>query len=222
MRAEWEGPGFPSSEFGPSLDAVCERLGVNQEHNRPSPRDEVLARGLAALGWHVDSMPRNVVGCEQGVDCGYCGYGCRLGAKQSTVKTWLADAPARARGSSSARRRGACSSRAAPRRASRPGRSQVRCARGRGGLRRDPDARAAAPLRAREPEHRAHLRLHPATVVLGVFDEEVRPWEGTMQALYSDQHRYLDGGYGVKYETAAPSGAPDGCAPWGGRASTPG
>ena len=24
-----------------------------------------------------------------------------------------------------------------------------------------------------------------------------------MQAIYSDQHRYLDGGYGVKYETAA-------------------
>jgi long-chain-alcohol oxidase len=48
-----------------------------------------------------------------------------------------------------------------------------------------------------------HLRLHPATVVWGVFDEEVRPWEGTMQALYSDEHRYLDDGYGVKYETAA-------------------
>ena len=37
----------------------------------------------------------------------------------------------------------------------------------------------------------------------GVYDEEVRPWEGTMQALYSDQHRNLDGGYGLKYETAA-------------------
>ena len=48
-----------------------------------------------------------------------------------------------------------------------------------------------------------HLRLHPATVIWGVFDEEVRPWEGTMQAIYSDEHRYLDGGYGVKYETAA-------------------
>ena len=24
-----------------------------------------------------------------------------------------------------------------------------------------------------------------------------------MQAIYSDEHRYLDGGYGVKYETAA-------------------
>ena len=45
------------------------------------------------------------------------------------------------------------------------------------------------------------LRLHPATAVFGIFDEEIRPWEGTMQALYSDQHRHLDGGYGIKYET---------------------
>src|SRR5204862_8281569 len=44
------------------------------------------------LGWHVDSMPRNVRGCDQGEVCGYCGYGCKLGAKQSAVKTWLADA----------------------------------------------------------------------------------------------------------------------------------
>jgi len=33
-----------------------------------------------------------VIGCEQGKICGYCGYGCAIGAKQSTVKTWLADA----------------------------------------------------------------------------------------------------------------------------------
>jgi choline dehydrogenase-like flavoprotein len=37
--------------------------------------------------------------------------------------------------------------------------------------------------------------------VFGLFDEEVRPWEGTLQALYSDHNRYLDGGYGIKYET---------------------
>ena len=48
-----------------------------------------------------------------------------------------------------------------------------------------------------------HLKLHPATAVWGIFDEELKPWEGVMQALYSDQHRDLDGGYGVKYETAA-------------------
>jgi long-chain-alcohol oxidase len=48
-----------------------------------------------------------------------------------------------------------------------------------------------------------HLHLHPTTAVTGVFAEEVRPWEGTLQALYSDQHSDLYyGGYGVKYETA--------------------
>ena len=36
-----------------------------------------------------------------------------------------------------------------------------------------------------------------------MFDEEIRPWHGTMQAIYSDEHRDLDGGYGLKYETAA-------------------
>jgi long-chain-alcohol oxidase len=46
-----------------------------------------------------------------------------------------------------------------------------------------------------------NLRLHPATAVIGVFDQQIRPWEGTLQALYSDEHRDLDCGYGVKYET---------------------
>jgi len=48
-----------------------------------------------------------------------------------------------------------------------------------------------------------HLHLHPVSNVSGVFEEEIRPWEGTMQAIYSDEHRYLTGNYGVKYETTA-------------------
>jgi hypothetical protein len=46
-----------------------------------------------------------------------------------------------------------------------------------------------------------NLKLHPVTVVWALFDDEIRPWEGTMQALYSDEHRELDEGYGLKYET---------------------
>ena len=151
---EWEGLGFPSAELGPSLDAVCERLGVNTEHNLPSRRDEVMRRGLESLGWHVDAMPRDVVGCDQGVVCGYCGYGCPLGAKQSTVRTWLEDAAAagarivvgtkarRVLVENGPRRR-------RRRRAGAGARARRRRRRG-----RDRDARAAAPLRPDEPEHR--------------------------------------------------------------------
>src|SRR5690348_1030907 len=53
-----------------------------------------MARGLERLGWHVAEMPRNVRGCEQGIVCGRCGFGCPIGAKQSTLVTWLVDAQA--------------------------------------------------------------------------------------------------------------------------------
>ena len=95
VREEWAGhgvPAFAAKEYTRSLDAVVERLGVNLEHNKPSGRDEIMRAGCDALGWHIDAMPRNVRGCDQGKECGYCGLGCRIGAKQSTTKTWLADA----------------------------------------------------------------------------------------------------------------------------------
>ena len=97
VRAEWAShgvPAFASDDYTASLDAVCERLGVNQEHNEPSTREQKLQEGCVKLGWHVDAMPRGVRDCAQGRECGYCGLGCRVGAKQSIVKTWLADAHA--------------------------------------------------------------------------------------------------------------------------------
>ena len=154
VLAEWEGLGFPSGELGPSLDAVCERLGVNTDHNLPSRRDAAMARGLESLGWHVEPMPRDVLGCEQGVVCGSCGYGCPLGAKQSTLRTWLEDAAAPAPRivvGARARRVLVENGRAAGVDA---GPVQVRCSSRRRGGGRDRDAGAAAPLRPEEPERR--------------------------------------------------------------------
>ncbi|MGI9112202.1 MAG: GMC family oxidoreductase N-terminal domain-containing protein, partial [Gaiellaceae bacterium] len=202
---EWAALGFPSGELDASLDAVCKRLGVNTEHNRPSRRDELLARGLRSLGWHLDELPRNVLGCEQGRLCGSCGLGCPLGAKQSTLVTWLADAHA-------AGARIAVDARAQ--------RILVEAGEARGveassnGHELRVRARAVVvaasalgtpPLLQRSGLGNENvgrwLRLHPGTPVLGVFDEDVRPWEGSLQTLYSDQHRDLEAGYGVKYET---------------------
>src|SRR5207248_4651844 len=75
-----------------SLDAVAERLGVSQEYNEPGARDRILQEAAEKLGWSSGSQPRNVRGCAQGRECGYCGLGCRVGAKMSTAKTWLLDA----------------------------------------------------------------------------------------------------------------------------------
>jgi hypothetical protein len=49
VRAEWASAGvawLTQDEYTRSLDAVCARLSVNLDHNRVSPREQVLQRGL--------------------------------------------------------------------------------------------------------------------------------------------------------------------------------
>jgi choline dehydrogenase-like flavoprotein len=210
IREEWAAsvPWFATNEYTRSLDEVCARLSVNSNHNRISAREQILDRGLRALGWHVDVMPRNVVGCDQGEICGYCGVGCALGAKQSVTKTWIADAQknhARIVTETRAQRIHIEAGRATRvEAASKSGHRVsitcksvvVAC-----GAIHTPALLRRSGLRN---EHIGkHLHLHPVSNVNGVFDEEVRPWEGTMQAIYSDEHRSMTGNFGVKYETTA-------------------
>jgi long-chain-alcohol oxidase len=211
VRAEWAAAGAPwftSDEYTRSLDAVCARLHVNLDHNRISAREQILQRGLNALGWHSAPMPRNVIGCDQGKVCGYCGYGCAIGAKQSTAKTWLADAQAAGARlvveTRAERVRLEAGSATGIEAFSKSGhRVNVRCKAVvvACGAIQTPALLLRSGLRN---EHIGrHLHLHPVSNVCGVFDEEIRPWEGTMQAIYSDEHRFLTGNYGVKYETTA-------------------
>ena len=170
VLAEWEELGFPSADLGPSLDAVCERVGVNTDHNRPSRRDEAMARGLEALGWHVDAMPRDVIGCEQSVLCGSCGYGCPIGAKQSTLRTFLEDAAAagaRIVVGAKARRVYVENGVAAGVDAG-PVQVRARAVVAAAGALETPALLLRSGLR--NPNVGRGLRLHPATAVFGVFD----------------------------------------------------
>lgn len=208
VREEWGGP-FTSAEYDHSLDAVWDRLGVNLRHNRPSSRDLLMERGLHRLGWHVDAMPRNVEGCDTGIECGRCGLGCRIGAKRSTAKTWLVDAQeagarllvgvdVRTVTIAAGRATGVTGTAAGGHPVTVHARAVVAAA----GSIQTPALLRRSGLR--NPNIGRHLRLHPATGVWGVFPEEVRPWEGGMQTRYSTEHADLDGrGYGVIYETAA-------------------
>ncbi len=205
VREEWAAHGVPAfvgDEFSRSLDAVEERLDVNDEHGTASGRDRVLELGAKALGWHVGAQPRNVRGCDQNGVCGYCGFGCALGAKRGTAETWLADAAAAgARVLVGVRAQRVLVSRGAAVGVD-AGAVQVR-------------ARAVvvacgafhtpALLRRSGLANAAigrNLRFHPVTLVVGEFEEPIEPWSGTLQARYSEEHAHLDGGYGVRYETA--------------------
>ncbi len=214
-RAEWDRRSglrlFTSPRFQRSLDRVALRLDVGTRWTTPGVRDLLLERGCKSLGWHVDVIPRNVTGCREGIECGYCGYGCRHGAKNSTARTYLA-AAARA----GARLVPDCDV------------LRVRVAAGRAtgveatvtgtdGSRHRLTVRASAVIAAcgsintpallkrsgiDNPAIGRGLRLHPATAVAGVFPERVEPWTGSLQTRYSDQFADTGDGYGVKFETA--------------------
>jgi choline dehydrogenase-like flavoprotein len=211
VRAEWARDRrlthFEAPEFTRALDAVAGRLGVNTAHNLPSGRDRLLIRGLERLGWHHGLLPRNVWACPQDDECGFCGYGCRRDAKQSTLVTYLRDAAARGArivARADARRVVFEAGRARGVEALVDGRVALRV--------RAPAVVVAAgsihspALLLRSglslPALGRHLTLHPATAVFGTMDDEVRPWTGALQAHYSDQFADLDAGYGFKLETA--------------------
>jgi long-chain-alcohol oxidase len=212
VRREWaEEHGVravATDDFDSSLDAVWERIGVNAEHSVPSRRDEIIRAGLDKLGWEWEVMQRNVRGCTEAV-CRLCHYGCQLGAKQSTLKTWVQDAyDAGARVLVETR---------AERVLMEGGRADGVEARTAAGHRVTVRARAVVSAcgalhtpvllsrsGVRSKSLGKHLRLHPVLVLWGQFDEEVRPWEGMLSSTFSDQDADMDGrGYGVKYEHVA-------------------
>ena len=45
-----------------------------------------------------------------------------------------------------------------------------------------------------------HLRLHPAYVVAGIYDEPIEGWRGQIQSLVSDHFAELEDGYGFLIE----------------------
>jgi len=210
VRHEWAVqhglPHFESREYTQSTEAVAERIGVNVDHAKPSGRDRILIQGLERLGWHHGLLPRDVRGCSQDDSCGYCGFGCRRAAKQSTLLTYLQDAANRGTRivvNCDVRcvqiDRGAASGVAA-----RVGAHELTVRAGAVVVAAGSIHSPAILLRSGVslPALGRHLALHPATAVLAEMDEAVRPWTGTVQAHYSDQFADLHEGYGFKFETA--------------------
>jgi choline dehydrogenase-like flavoprotein len=215
IRAEWDGRSgltlFESPRFQESLDRVQTRLNVGTRWSTPSRRDELFEAGVRSLGWQVAPIPRNVTDCREGLECGFCTYGCRHGAKNSTTRTYLHDAAA-------------AGARLVPHCAV----DQVVVQQGRAvgvrGVVTGADGRAhQATVRARvvvvacgaintpvllrrsglaNPWIGRNLHLHPVSAMGAYFPERVEPWGGAMQTRYCNQFADMDGkGYGARFET---------------------
>ncbi len=79
--------GMSPSEMSPVFDrierVVHARVVPDDAH---SPNNRIILDGAAALGWRARAAAINANGC---VRCGFCGVGCRHGAKQSTLETYV-------------------------------------------------------------------------------------------------------------------------------------
>jgi choline dehydrogenase-like flavoprotein len=208
VRAEWGSehgiPDLDGSAWDDDVRTIEAEIGVAETTPTP-PKDAVILRGAAGLGWEAGPVRRNASGCD---DCGSCPFGCRRGSKQSGIRVHLAEAA----------RHGA---RIVPR--VRVTRVIVEDARATGveaiALWTDPQTgevvlddgsdeprtrrlvvraktvvvaagalRTPSVLAGSGLEHPAigrHLRLHPVPVVAGIFTEPIDMWRGPLQAARS-------------------------------------
>lgn len=93
VRQEWADGGLPfftSLEFQKSLDRVCDRMGVNTEHIKHNPGNNVILEGARKLGYAAKAVPQNTGNAEH--YCGYCTLGCASCGKKGPTETFLVDA----------------------------------------------------------------------------------------------------------------------------------
>jgi choline dehydrogenase-like flavoprotein len=223
VRDEWARVGLDGmgEELDAHYDAIEERLHVDTTESVRNAQNALLARGLDALGIEWRTIPRNVMGCG---DCGHCGYGCRRGAKQSAMRTYLADAQTNGaeiiadchadRVIVKSGRVAAVSATLADRRSIVARAPLVVLA---GGAIGTPALLLRSGLGGGQVGRSLHL--HPVVPVPALYDEPVRTWSGTPQTVMTDAFAQLEGGYGFRLEVpGALPGVLAAALPWRGAA----
>jgi choline dehydrogenase-like flavoprotein len=82
--------GFAYADLVPHYDVIEKRLAIAKVPLESlNANNKKLYDGCTALGWHVDTLKRNVYQCLQ---TGFCGLGCPVNAKRSMLVTMIPDA----------------------------------------------------------------------------------------------------------------------------------
>ncbi|RAL14814.1 choline dehydrogenase [Aspergillus homomorphus CBS 101889] len=224
VRQEWAQdhalPFFTSAAFQTSLDRVCHRMGVSAANIRHNRQNRDLLEGARKLGYAADVVPQNTGGEDEHY-CGYCTLGCSSAGKKGPTETWLADA---------ARAGAVFVEGFKADKITFTGTGKERIATGVEGtwtsreayLSRSPITRKVVVkakkvivscgtlnsplLLLRSGVQNWHigrnLHIHPVLFGAAVFDEAIRPWEGSALTAVVKEFENLDGrGHGAKIET---------------------
>jgi choline dehydrogenase-like flavoprotein len=217
VREQWEREfgleGLAGSEFDRHLDAVWERLSVNDRCSDLNIAHQRMKAGAEKLGWHFSLANRNVDEQRYTFEtAGYIGFGDQTGAKQSTAKTYLRDA--HERGAVLVTR---C---AAERVLAEHGRAA-----GVEAVYADPQTGRSAKVVVHAPhvvvaagalESPAlllrsgiggpavgdYLRLHPCTATFGFYPQDMENWKGAPHAGLVHEFENIEDGYGFLIEGA--------------------
>ena len=205
--------GVDGPEFDRHLDAVSQRISVNEQcsdFNGPTLR---VKEGAERLGWSFETVARNTDPASYDpTSAGYLGFGDQSGSKQGTMKTYLQDAF-----DAGAQMVTRC----------RADRVLVENGRAAGvvGTYADPATGATTQLTVRAPrvvvaggalESPAlllrsgiggpavgkYLRLHPAVGVVGIYADDQKAWWGAPHTGLINEFADTGEGYGFLIETA--------------------
>jgi choline dehydrogenase-like flavoprotein len=201
VRAEWAEHGLTdlaTTEFDRHLAAVSARVGANGDCSDRNGPHQRLVEGADKLGWSWRPAVRNSDPARHNPAlAGYAHFGDLTGAKQGTLKTYLADASA-----------------AGAKILVRTHADRIERSSGRGGTVHASGPFGQITVNAKDivvaggaletpalllrsglggPAVGRNLHLHPATMVFGEYAEELRGWWGPPQAAIVDEFRERDG-----------------------------
>jgi choline dehydrogenase-like flavoprotein len=227
VREQWEREfgleGLAGSDFDHHLDAVCERLNVNDRCSQLNGAQQRMKVGAEKLGWSFRLAQRNTDERRYSFDtAGSMGFGDHTGAKQSTAKTYLQDAfdggallVTRCRAEHILVERGRAGGVEATW-SDRPGGRLAKVA-----VRAPQVVIACGGLESPAlllrsgiggPAVGEYLRLHPCTLTFGVYADDLEAWKGAPQAGVVHEFENIEQGHGfliegVHYTTAAAAAA---------------
>ncbi|KAJ5509915.1 Alcohol dehydrogenase long-chain fatty [Penicillium expansum] len=215
-------PFFTSLDFQKSLDRVCDRMGVNEEHVEHNRQNRVILEGARKLGYASKTVPQNTGHGEH--YCGHCTLGCASGGKKGPIKSFLVDAA-----QAGARfMEGFCAEKVIftkingkkvasgvqgtwKSRDSYLGLGGIAAVERKVIIKAKKVVVSAGALQSpllllrsglKNPQIGRNLYLHPVMAASAVFDQDTHPWEGSALTTVVNELEDLDGdGHGVKIES---------------------